>query len=260
MLDIIIPCLNRDNDLKYWSNLSWTYEPCLPIDSVILICQPTTHANIIQNIKPSLMPRLVFDYLSLEPLSPAVTSTISKSYLVRRGFRLSNADHIFFLDSDIRITPSTIYAMYRVIQDNADYRAALYLEKVFETCPGKNNRIYKGMKPVLSSDLGSKKSIRIVEWTSLGSRPGFGNILCSRTDYLKAGMHDLRYTTYGWEDHDLITALQLAGCNVAAAGFAFHISHSDHSRLLNGMTRDQSVVASMNTFLRKYHDIYQPHK
>lgn len=254
MIDLVVPCFRRDSDFQFWL----TYGPSLfdsfSLSSIILGRGPyvlifarsiwTGRLSWFRHPSPQL---LLSSGLHLD-------SGYSKAILQLQSFAFTSADYLLFLDCDLRITRASLQSLIDSLTRFRSKGTAAYIGDVYESESVGSPLFWSGEMPVLSIADDGCRCLRIQRWSSAYSRPGFGNVICRREDYISCGGHDSRYRTYGWEDHDLLIALQLDGCIVAPASYAFHVSHDDSHRLLGGLSRSESVNKSKRVFIEKYKD------
>ena len=252
MLDIIVTCVNRPLELVYWTIHSSHLFRELPSLRRLLIVNSdhiqvfsNTSLDILRNHSSIISPTKYFFRRR-----PTRELPFSKSFYLRLGYLYSISDYLFFLDSDIRILPHDINHLFGYLRNSIF--SAVYLDKVYEASDPHRNAIHFGYMPVITPLSSSLSRITIEPWTSIGCRPGFGNLLVKRTAYLDAGLHDLNYDSYGWEDHDLITSLQLNDHLVARSGHAFHCTSENHINSSSIQTRSDSLERMRQLYLLKY--------
>lgn len=255
MIDLIIPCFRRDQDLRFWLTFGQQLLEPFCLSSIILGCGPFVLV-LAQNgpTRGSVWKR----YASPEKssLSNSYFGTrYSKSVLQLQSFAFSTADYLFFLDCDLRLTKTSLQGLLDCFSKSHRTRKAVYIKNIYEIGLASTTTRWSGELPILSTASDGSKFIKIQRWTSVNTRPGFGNLICKREDYVKCGGHDVRYGSYGWEDHDLLISLQLKGCSLMSASYAFHHTHDDSLRLLGGFTRTQCVKRSKQVFMDKYADL-----
>jgi hypothetical protein len=246
-LDLVVTCVNRETDWEHWlsSRNPLLINPCLK--AVILVGSThvayATRNGIDHFLTPTEHCHALRAGLSKQPFNKAKTLRLGASY--------SDAETVFFLDCDLRISPSTVKMLYEECH-YGPAKTCLYLERVVESSRQLRLLKYNGYLPVLIPDSSGNARITLKPWQTSGWRPGFGNVIVSRQLYLEVGMHDPCYTQYGWEDLDLLIRLQLAGAKVHARGQACHISHPDSWRSLNDKSRQQSTMFMQGIFLDKF--------
>lgn len=78
----------------------------------------------------------------------------------------------------------------------------------------------------------------------------WGSIICHRDDFAAVGGYDEAYIGWGGEDDDLITALTLAGRQVAgfSAALLSEIPHSDEERMRFNAIKDHRVQSRISQF------------
>lgn len=252
MIDLIIPCFRRDNDFHFWL----TYGPHIFDSHCLSAIILATGTFVLVLSRSSCTGRLSWSrYPSPQPLLPpglCLHTLYSKPILQLQSFAFSSADYVFFLDCDIRLPGESLQRLKYCLTHSPSNRTAVYIGSVYESDSASSPVFWSGDVPVLSIAQDGSRHLRIQRWFSTYSRPGFGNVICRREDYVRCGGHDTRYSLYGWEDHDLLIALQLDGCLVVPGSFAFHVSHDDSHRLLGGLSRSESVSRSKSLFIEKY--------
>lgn len=257
MIDLVIPCYRRDQDLRFWLNSGLELLNTFCLSSIVLGCG--SFVLVLANnggTRKSSWKR----YVSPEKSSLSGASLRlphSKSILQLQCFPFTSADYLFFLDCDLRFTRSSFHGLLDSFNKPNAKRNVVYIRDIYEVGMASAQTIWSGELPVLSTDQNGSKYISIEHWTSVNTRPGFGNLICRRDDYVRCGGHDLMYQSYGWEDHDLLISLQLEGCLLMSASYAFHLTHDDSHRLLGGLTRDQCVLRSKRLFMDKYASLFR---
>ncbi len=254
MIDLVVPCFRRDNDFHFWLTYGPNLFDSFLLSSIILGRGPfvlvltrsvwTGRLSWSQYPSPqkTLLPGLFID------------SCYSKAILQLQAFAFTTADYLLFLDCDLRLTRESLQSLIDSLARHRSKGTAAYIGDVYESESAGSPLFWSGEMPVLSVADDGCRRLRIQRWSSVCSRPGFGNVICRRDDYISCGGHDPRYRTYGWEDHDLLIALQLDGCMIFPASFAFHLSHDDSHRLLGDLSRSESVNKSKRVFMEKYKD------
>lgn len=252
MIDLIIPCFRRDQDLRFWLNSGPELLTTFNLASIILGCGAFVLVLVNNGGTRKTSWRR---YSSPEKSSLSGVSLISpysKSILQLQCFAFTSADDLFFLDCDLRLTESSFKGLLDCFHRPNNKRKVVYIKDIYEIGLTSTQVTWSGELPVLSTAADGSMHITIKPWTSVNTRPGFGNLICRRDDYVRCGGHDVIYKSYGWEDHDLLISLQLEGCLLMPASYAFHLTHDDSHRLLGGLTRDQSVFRSKQLFMDKY--------
>ena len=255
MIDLIVPCFRRDNDYQFWL----AYGPILfdsyRLSSIILGRGPF----VLVLSRSTWTGRLSWSHYSSPRISLlsglCLDFWYSKAILQIQSFAFASADYLFFLDCDLRITRESLQCLVDTLARCRSKGIAVYIRDVYESESAGSPFFWSGEMPVLSIADDGCRRLQIQRWSSAYSRPGFGNVICRHEDYVSCGGHDARYSTYGWEDHDLLIALQLDGCVVAAASYAFHISHDDSHRLLGDLSRSESVNRAKSVFMDKYKEL-----
>ena len=255
MIDVIIPCLRRHGDFVFWLEHGPRLFNSFPISSIVL----SRGFSVLRLTRYGLTEEMPLHGYRTDKLLSLSTSRrtpcSSKVSLLLQAVRFTSEELLLFLDCDIRFTTHSLQRLITILRCSPSQRTAAYVRDVFESDSSIAPKSWSGERPLLLLENDGSRRLIIQRWSSTNSRPGFGNVICRRKDYISCGMHDARYFSYGWEDHDLLTALQLDGCTVVSASYAFHISHDDSSRLLGDFTRAQSVALSKSIFMDKYKDL-----
>jgi hypothetical protein len=251
MLDLLVPCVGRDEDWRFWSGAA-AYLFRLPYLASILLIGQDSVVRLSGCASGQWLP------LAAEASGdPAVDHSFNKSRLLRAAVCHSEAPVLMFLDSDIRIAAGVVHHLYQQLHAAPAPRCA-HLARVIESDPARRCALVEGCWPQTTICSGGRAEIRLLPWRSAGWRPGFGNLMLFRRHYIAVGLHDPAYVHYGWEDLDLLVRLQLAGVQVLAMGQACHQSHSDAMRSLGGFSREQAVAQMRAVFAAKFHALLQP--
>ena len=257
MIDLVIPCFRRDQDLRFWLNAGPELLNTFRLSTIILGCG--SFVLVLANndgTKKTSWKRFASPEKSLLS-GVSLGPPESKSTLQLQSFAFTSADYLFFLDCDLRLTRLSFQGLLDCVNKTNAKRSVVYIRDIYEVGLASTQAIWSGELPVLSTEPDGSKYISIEHWTSANSRPGFGNLICRREDYVNCGGHDVKYQSYGWEDHDLLISLQLEGCVLIPASYAFHLTHDDSHRLLAGLTRSQCVKRSKQVFLDKYAELFR---
>lgn len=252
MIDLVIPCYRRDQDLRFWLSFGPKLFDSFCLSSIILGCGPFVLVLALNGLTGKSSWRRYTSPKKSSLSDIPFNSLKSKSVLLLQSFAFTQADYLFFLDCDLRLPKCSLQSLYDCVRVPNGTKRAAYINEVHETGLASRRIQWTGELPVLTTDSDGSRHIKIQSWTSVNARPGFGNLICRREDYVSCGGHDVRYNFYGWEDHDLLISLQLDGCLVIPTAYAFHLSHGDSRRQLCGMSRSQCVNMSKKTFLDKY--------
>ncbi len=234
MLDLVIACINRPEDWYFWSRQSDLLQR-LPLLRSLLLVGPS---RILERRRGGLW----------QVQGP---QAFSKSMALRTGATLARSEWLMFLDSDLRISPGVLQQLHSACLAGVP-RRCVHLARVVESERRLRAATFSGYRPVLFWSAHGRPKLRLEAWRSEGWRPGFGNLMLPRKLYAAIGGHDPVYTHYGWEDHDLLISLSLAGADVQSLGQACHRTHGDEQRHLIAGNRQASVRRMRAVFEAKF--------
>jgi hypothetical protein len=248
MLDLVIPCVDRPADWRYWCRRSdlWLRLPFLR--SLLLIGA----RRILELGRGGWVSERASDHLLCSDGSlDAAAPRFCKARALLAGAALGQAEILMFLDCDLRIAAGVLRLLYDSCVEGAPQRC-LYLARVVESDPRLRTTTFHGHQPILEWHDPDRPVLHLQAWHSFAGRPGFGNLMLPRQLYGQVGGHDPAYDRYGWEDLDLLTRLRLAGADVRPLGQACHRSHTDAQRGLSGLTRRGSTQRMRQVFETKF--------
>jgi len=180
----------------------------------------------------------------------------NKSMALNLGVHVSNADNLFFLDTDILLTEDFLSSAMTVIQD----RGTVVVDKVLETAMlntrSDDNDLIEEIVTYL--EVRAKNGRRAIIQNRRDSfthfnRVGNGLIFVSKKDFLAVDGMNSGLAGWGFEDDDFLLRLQLgAGLRATAMGTVTHLTHDNRMRDLNGQSVEEQIKMNYTIAVQRY--------
>jgi predicted glycosyltransferase involved in capsule biosynthesis len=172
------------------------------------------------------------------------------------GVHVSNADNLFFLDTDILLTEDFLSDAITFIRN----KGTVVVNKVMETAmlhvPSDDNDHIEEIVTYL--EVRAKDGRRAIIQNRRDSftqfnRVGNGLIFVTRNDFLAVDGMNSALAGWGFEDDDFLLRLQLgAGLRATAMGTVTHLTHDNPMRDLNGKSVEEQIKLNYTIAVQRY--------
>lgn len=237
IVDVVIPISRREEVVSCILSLLKSKE----LVRRILICEGSFSSQPYHSSEVFRDPRV---RLIRHPLEH-----FNKSTLINQGLRESSGPLVLVSDADILWNNDTIVSL---VEHCRKSKAFMYVRRVLETDEKSSDIVRARLRPAITRD-GSRYIVRIENDSCLPSeRPGCGLVMAKRQSWHEVGGMKECYSSWGWEDLDLLARAKILGFKIDCIGQVCHMSHGDEKRnLFPRTTVESSRSANIVTFLKE---------